>query len=805
LAGGALPDDQRTLIDSLDTPILHQRTTQAVADYLTAAARRRPLVLVLDDLHWADTLSLALVERLMDLTATEPLVLLLVMRPNQEDLAWRLVETAAHEHADRHTAVELESLDVGATAELLRRLLGGLELDEGLRTQVLDRAGGNPLFVEEIVHALSPTHSEDAGRVATDEISVPPSLTGLLTARLDRLDESARHLAQVASVIGREFDAEVLAAVADHDDDLEGQVEGLVRDGILERRGHRPRASFAFRHPLIRETAYSTVLLRTRRELHGRVARQLVDRDPEASAEIAHHFIDADEPAAAFPHLVAAGRTAVRSMALSDAIRFFSAALDHRPDDADPELVLAAHDGLGQAYALVPDLTHASAAYQSLLEFGKRSGRRHLEVAALNRLGFSTATLAADWDQAMAYLRSARIIAEEIHDEDGLAEYHMNACLVNALQGNFDTSVEHDTEVARIGETAGNETVRIVGLLRRTTNLVAGGRYDEAAAGFDDAWQAAREVQHEEALAVLECNGRAVLRLRDGDVAGAMELLRRHLPTLDRFASFYAASSHHWMAQTARLAGDVETALAAYAAAERLGRSVGQPHAVCAGMAGRAHVLARCGLTSDLGELRAEAEATVTTPAGEFYSSSTWTDLAGASLQLGELDRAERELSVALETSSMTTAWERPRILLDHARLALVRHEPADATGHLEAARGEIATKGLRVYEPELFVLDGMLATSEGRGADAITVLREAERAAAESGQQLVLVEALGRLADARDRAGDLGAARSLRERARSVVEEVAGRIVDEELRASLRERQFAGVGVVDPDAAGSG
>ncbi|MDX1659053.1 MAG: adenylate/guanylate cyclase domain-containing protein, partial [Nitriliruptorales bacterium] len=131
LAGGALPDDQRTLIDSLDTPILHQRTTQAVADYLTAAARRRPLVLVLDDLHWADTLSLALIERLMDLTATEPLVLLLVMRPNQEDPAWRLVETAAHEHADRHTAVELESLDVGATAELLRRLLGGLELDEG--------------------------------------------------------------------------------------------------------------------------------------------------------------------------------------------------------------------------------------------------------------------------------------------------------------------------------------------------------------------------------------------------------------------------------------------------------------------------------------------------------------------------------------------------------------------------------------------------------------------------------------------------------------------------------------------------
>ncbi|MDX1621051.1 MAG: hypothetical protein R3320_08675, partial [Nitriliruptorales bacterium] len=767
------------------------------------AARRRPLVLVLDDLHWTDTLSLALVERLMELTATEPLVLLLVLRPNREDPAWRLVETAADQHADRHTAIQLESLDVDATSKLLRRLLGGLELDEDLRARVLDRANGNPLFVEEIAHTLGYTRAGDDGSVGSGELNIPPSLTGLLTARLDRLEESTRHLAQVASVIGREFDAGVLAAVSDHDDDLERQVHDLVRDGILEQRRGPPRASFVFRHPLIRETAYSTVLLRTRRELHGRVARQLVERDPDASAEIARHFIDADEPEAAFPHLVAAGRTAVRSMALSDAIRFFSVALDHRPDDADPELVLAAHDGLGQAYALVPDLTHASAAYQSLLEFGKRSGRRHLEVAALNRLGFSTATLAADWDQAMVYLRNARTIAEEIDDEDGLAEYHMNACLVNALQGNFDTSVEHDTEVARIGQSAGNDTVRIVGLLRRTTNLVAGGRYDEAAAGYEDAWQAAQDVQHEEALAVLECNGRAVLHLRDGDIAGAMELLRRNLPTLDRFASFYAASSHHWMAQAARLAGDVETALAEYAAAERLGHSVGQPHAVCAGKAGRAHVLARCGMTSDLEELRSEAEATVTTPAGEFYSSSTWTDLAGASLQLGELDRAERELSVALKTSSMTTAWERPRILLDDARLAIIQHEPADAVRYLEEARGEIAAKGLRVYEPELFVLDGMLAASEDRHADAITVLGEAERTAAESGQQLVLVEALGRLADARDRDGDLGAARSLRERARSVIEEAAGRIVDEDLRASFRDRQLASVGVVDPDTAG--
>src|SRR5690606_33370493 len=122
-----------------------------------------------------------------------------------------------------------------------------------------------------------------------------------------------------------------------------------------ERRGSP--GMLAFHHALMREAAYSTMLLRTRRQLHARLAEYLTDSAPDAVQDIAMHLLEAGEAARAFPYLIAAGAEASRAMALSDAIRLFSTALDHVPAEADTELVVKAHDGLGFAYSLVPDLT----------------------------------------------------------------------------------------------------------------------------------------------------------------------------------------------------------------------------------------------------------------------------------------------------------------------------------------------------------------------------------------------------------------------------------------------------------------
>ena len=786
LLGAPLPEEQQQLVSAMAAPLLHDRTTDAVATYLGAEATRRPTVIVLDDMHWADSVSLALAEGLMEVTEHAPLLLVVVMRPVHDDPSWRLQEVAVRDHAHRHTGLTLGALPDEATGALLATLLGGA-VDEELRHEVLERADGNPLFVEEIVHSLG-----DAVAAGTDHhlgdvpFEVPPSLTGLLTSRLDRLDEAARHVAQVVSVIGREFDLDTLAAVLEGDEEVESLVEELTRRGILEERRRRPAAVWSFRHPLIREVAYSTVLLRTRRDLHGRIARHLVTADPTAAPEIAHHFLEAGEQQLAFPYLVDAGQRAVRAMALRDAITAFTRAVEAPPEDADPNMVRDAHEGLGEAWSLVPDLSQAASAFQSLLDYGRACARPQLQIAALNRLGLSTAALGGDWDGAMGFLGQARELAEQSGDDLGLAEYHMNACYVTSMMGDIETAAAHDAEQARLGQVAGNGLIRLTGLLQQTTNLAAVLRWDDARRSFEEALALAEESDNTEAVAILHTDGAAMFALRDGDVAGAIEIMQARLPTLDRYDSLHVAGTHAQMAACAALVGDVEGALSEYAAAERQGRRRGQDFAVAAGMAGRAHVLARGGLTDDLAAMRPEVVALVHRVGGEFLGAGTWADLATATLLAGDLETAAADFRTALDAPAFNRLWERPRILLGLVRTAMLQGDVATARTHLDEARTFAAAHGLRLHEPEVLVLDGALAAMEERDEDAATLLTTAVTAATESGLRLLRVEALDRLADVEARTGDATEAAALRDRAAATVRHLADAIVDPDLRGAF-------------------
>ncbi len=521
VVGGELPAAHAGLVAELETPVLHQRTTQAVLDYLQAEAARRPVLMVLDDLHWTDALSLELAERMVEATATSALTLLLAMRPVRDAAAWRLVELAEGTVSDRAAVLALAPLPDEATGALLEGLLGA-QLEEGLRRRVLGNANGNPLFVEELVRALA-ARERAAGPTLDEHIDVPATLTGLLSARLDQLEEQARLVAQVASVIGREFGLPSLAALLDGGLPLPTLVADLVGEGIfLELRAG---ALYAFRHALIQESAYSTVLLRTRRELHARLAAFLEDAQPDAVQDIARHHLAAGQHELAFPFLVEAGSRATRTMALAEAIKLFGTALDAVPAAADQALIVRAHDGLGEAYSLIPDLPHAAATYQRLLDYGRSAERPTIQVTALNRLGFTTGVYEGDFAQADRYLSEARRIAEEAGDEVGLANYHINACVLASLQGSVETAVQHDEETVRLGDRQGDPGIRLIGLWRRALNLVALTRWDEARDALDDAYAAARDMGATDRLATLRAFGEGQFRARDGDLTGAREVI----------------------------------------------------------------------------------------------------------------------------------------------------------------------------------------------------------------------------------------------------------------------------------------
>lgn len=764
-------------IEALETPTLHARAGDTLFGYLTEEAQRRPVVLEIEDLHWADDLSLALVEGIMDVIETSPIGLVVAIRPYRDDPTWRIHEVADRDHHHRYTSIELSPLSEAESEALLEALIAERTVSEDVTTRILERSDGNPLFIEQIVRSLAETD----GRV--DEASVPTSLTGMLTARLDRLDEETRLAVQTASVLGTEFDRSTLVALLPDVDDA--KITELLRKGMLSE-GRRDPGRLAFRHALIQETAYSTILRRNRRALHQRVADHLLATQPDASAEIARHLLDAGDPEAAFPHLVEAGRSAARSMALADAIRLLSTAIENVPADADPELVVAAHNGLGEAYSLVPDLSRSEAAFQKLFDYGERTEQPSAKVAALNRIALATATLGADLERATEYLNEARGLAEDAGDDLGLAEYHMNACFVASLAGNVEEAVEHDEKTLDLGVKRGIERIRLTGLVRRAQNYTALLDYDQARPTLEEALYEARAAGMVEAEATLLSFGTASLHFAAGELREALEIADGVQGTLERFASFYAASGQLMIGTILYALGDVEGALSRFVDGRRLAERQGQIFAVGAAAAGMCLVYASAGITEPIEGLRSTAVEMFAAPMGEFMASEGWASLGEANLLLEQPAQARTDFEIGLSTSSYTMHVDKPRLLAGKAAALLMEGDIAVARRALDDARAYSIEKHLEVYAPSLAQLASELAVADGDLERAESELLAAREGAMASAQLITLIGVHASMARLQSKMGRSDEAATALEAARSGIGVVADGIADQRLRESF-------------------
>lgn len=189
---------------------------------LRCSAERTPLVLVLEDLHWADGTSLALLEHLLTLTAGVPVLVVCVMRPYREHGSWQLRERVAEAYCERHVDLLLDPLSEADSETLVGNLLrvGGLPVE--LTTRILDRAEGNPFYVEEVIRSLLDQviivqeEETDRWHVTREvaDIAIPDTFQGVLVARIDRLQEDTKRVLQMASVVGRIFLYRLLASLA---------------------------------------------------------------------------------------------------------------------------------------------------------------------------------------------------------------------------------------------------------------------------------------------------------------------------------------------------------------------------------------------------------------------------------------------------------------------------------------------------------------------------------------------------------------------------------------------------------------
>ena len=324
----SLPNDGRYPALTLDPQQRRQRTLEALGSQMEALSRSQPLLMIFEDAHWADPTSLEGFGRAVDRLRTLRVLLIVTFRPEFEP-PW-----IGQPHVTALTINRLTHRDIEA---MIDHVVGNKLLPASVRQDVIERTDGIPLFVEEMTKAVLEAGGAEAAlraaaAIPSPSVAVPASLHASLMARLDRLG-SAKEIAQIGAAIGREFSHALLAAVAGKpESELQSALDRLVAAGLLFRQGVPPHATYLFKHALIQDAAYGTLLREPRRALHARVADLLERQFPEVAENqpelLARHSTEAGLIEKAASLWGKAGQRSLARSALIEAVEQLTRALD---------------------------------------------------------------------------------------------------------------------------------------------------------------------------------------------------------------------------------------------------------------------------------------------------------------------------------------------------------------------------------------------------------------------------------------------------------------------------------------------
>lgn len=311
-----LPASEKYPALKLAPEIKRKRLMAALAQWVLAATRNQPMMLLTEDLHWVDPSTLELAQMLVEQGATAPLMLLYTTRPEFR-APWPM--------RSHHAQITLNRLNDRHTREMVAGVASRAALAKDLIDAVVKRTDGVPLFAEELTRLILEGHEQSAAR------EIPATLHDSLTARLDRLG-TAKETAQIASVIGREFSYELLHTVSPaSEDDLQSALRKLSDAELIYARGVPPDATYQFKHALIQDAAYEALLKSRRKELHHRVAAAIIERFPALAEEQpqlpARHFSGAGEAEPAIVAWTKGSLAAVARGALKEAEEYCREAL----------------------------------------------------------------------------------------------------------------------------------------------------------------------------------------------------------------------------------------------------------------------------------------------------------------------------------------------------------------------------------------------------------------------------------------------------------------------------------------------
>jgi class 3 adenylate cyclase len=337
LLGLDTEDDPRARALGLTAEELQHRTFAAVGNLLERMARDRPVVVALEDMHWADVTSTQLARSLLPVIERTAVLLVITQRDERDQAAWALKEAASRDFPHLVREIALEPLPSDAERTLLYELIGAGTLTDELERSVLEAADGNPLYLEELVRSLI-----DAGALIQENgsgwrldravpITIPETVGKVILARADRLTPECRAALAAASVVGRQFDLSLLAELVGTELMLQDALHELQRLGFVVAGRRWPQPQYRFKHLLIQEAIYYTILTEERTRLHRAAAESLEGHEAGTQEHVfalARHWFEAGVPARAIPYYRHGAELALSVFANEEAAEALTHAVD---------------------------------------------------------------------------------------------------------------------------------------------------------------------------------------------------------------------------------------------------------------------------------------------------------------------------------------------------------------------------------------------------------------------------------------------------------------------------------------------
>lgn len=322
----------------LDGEAMGRQIFRATRRFFERLSLKSPLLLVFEDLHWADRSSVELLEHLLPLVREVPLMICCLSRTYSQSPATHLIGVFARDYADRHSEIVINPLSTVDSTQLLRNLLEINDPTSKLVDLILQKAEGNPFFLEEVVRSLidigAVEQNVSTGRWQTtraiEHITIPHTLRGVIVARIDCLTEDTKEVLKIASVIGRSFFYRVLRSVCEDKQGLDVHLEKLQQLELIREKSLFPEVEYNFKHTLTQEVTYESILLKRRRELHHRVGKCFEElfagRLEEFYGLLAYHFAQAEDWEKAQDYLFKVGDRAVKVAADAEALSHYQQA-----------------------------------------------------------------------------------------------------------------------------------------------------------------------------------------------------------------------------------------------------------------------------------------------------------------------------------------------------------------------------------------------------------------------------------------------------------------------------------------------